>query len=63
SHNQQNSYIYLILIICTSPRLEPKRTTTGFTCEQCGITFDNKDDEQEHVKLEHSEHRPPSGCG
>jgi hypothetical protein len=42
--------------------LESKGITKGFTCERCGITFDNKDEEEEHVKLEHSEHRLPSGC-
>ena len=31
------------------------------TCHLCGITFRNKDEKEEHVKLEHSEHKQPSG--
>jgi hypothetical protein len=37
--------------------------TPRFTCEQCGITFDTNDEKDEHKKLEHSEHKPPSGVG
>jgi hypothetical protein len=31
------------------------------TCHLCGITFANKDEKEEHMKLEHSEHKQPSG--
>ncbi len=36
-------------------------TSSRFTCEQCGITFDSPADKEEHIKLEHSEHKTPSG--
>ena len=42
---------------------KPRKISSGFTCEQCKITFDNMDDKEEHIKLEHSEHRLPSGSG
>ncbi|MBA3751040.1 MAG: hypothetical protein H0X03_09170 [Nitrosopumilus sp.] len=38
---------------------EPSR----FTCEYCGITFDTSGEKEEHIKLEHSEHKEPSGVG
>lgn len=34
---------------------------TGHTCNLCGITFATKDEKEEHLKLEHSEHKQPSG--
>ncbi len=37
--------------------------SSRFTCEQCGITFNTNDEKEEHIKLEHSEHKPPSGVG
>lgn len=43
--------------------LESNYSLREFRCQQCGITFDNIDDEKEHIKLEHKEHRIPSGCG
>lgn len=43
--------------------LEFKNSIKGFACQHCRITFDNVDDEEEHIKLEHKEHRLPSGCG
>ncbi|HKR74984.1 MAG TPA: hypothetical protein VJR94_12830 [Candidatus Nitrosocosmicus sp.] len=33
----------------------------GHTCNLCGITFQTKDEKEEHLKLEHSEHKQPSG--
>jgi len=33
----------------------------GHTCTLCGITFQTKDEKDEHMKLEHSEHKQPSG--
>ncbi len=47
----------------TDSELESKNLKKEFACLQCGITFDNVDDEEEHVKLEHKEHKIPSGCG
>ena len=34
---------------------------SGHTCNLCGITFATKDEKDEHLKLEHSEHKQPSG--
>ena len=30
-------------------------------CEICGMTFTTQQDKEEHKKLEHKEHREPSG--
>ncbi len=30
-------------------------------CEQCGITFTNLQDNEEHMKLEHKEGKRPTG--
>ncbi len=46
-----------------SSTTESRAVSSGFTCEQCKITFDNMNDKEEHIKLEHSEHKPPSGSG
>lgn len=34
---------------------------SGRTCNLCGITFQTIDEKDEHMKLEHSEHKLPSG--
>jgi hypothetical protein len=36
-------------------------TLSDNTCHLCGITLANKDEKEEHMKLEHSEHKQPSG--
>jgi hypothetical protein len=36
-------------------------TSSDKTCHLCGITFANNDEKEEHMKLEHSEHKQPSG--
>ncbi len=36
----------------TGSELESKNLKKEFAFQQCGITFDNADDEEEHVKLE-----------
>ena len=46
-----------------SSELESKYLKKEFSCLHCGITFDNVDDEEEHDKLEHGEHKIPNGCG
>jgi hypothetical protein len=33
------------------------------TCEFCGLSFNTKEERDEHIKLEHSEHKQPSGVG
>ena len=39
----------------------PNKPSSDNTCHLCGITFTNKDEKEEHMKLEHSEHKQPSG--
>ena len=36
-------------------------TTKDVRCEVCGMTFTTQQDKEEHKKLEHKEHREPSG--
>ncbi|CAN5723483.1 hypothetical protein BH23THE1_BH23THE1_26010 [soil metagenome] len=38
-----------------------RKPSANNTCHLCGITFANKDEKEEHIKLEHSEHKQPSG--
>ncbi|MDQ6723595.1 MAG: hypothetical protein M3Z01_04950 [Thermoproteota archaeon] len=40
-----------------------KTTPSGFICEYCKISFTSQDEKEEHIKLEHSEHKQPSGVG
>ncbi len=40
---------------------KPGTANSGHTCNLCGITFQTKDEKEEHIKLEHSEHKQPSG--
>ena len=35
--------------------------TSKIPCEICGLLFDTVDIKEEHKKLEHVEHKPPSG--
>ncbi len=63
-----NHIIFILIsfkyyIIGTDSELESKNLKKEFACLQCGITFDNVDDAEEHDKLEHKEHKIPSGCG
>jgi Zinc finger, C2H2 type len=36
-------------------------TSSGFKCDQCGISFTTQQDKEEHMKLEHNEGREPTG--
>jgi hypothetical protein len=36
-------------------------TNSGLTCDLCGLTFQTREEKEEHIKLEHSEHKQPSG--
>jgi hypothetical protein len=40
-----------------------KTNPEEFTCEYCGLVFKSKGEKEEHIKLEHSEHKLPSGVG
>ncbi|HEY0580210.1 MAG TPA: hypothetical protein VGC75_05840 [Candidatus Nitrosocosmicus sp.] len=40
-----------------------KTNPAEFTCEYCGLVFKSKGEKEEHIKLEHSEHKLPSGVG
>ena len=37
--------------------------SSDLTCEHCGIKFSTLDEKEEHIKLEHTEHKRPSGVG
>ena len=38
-------------------------TDTKVPCDICGLLFDSSDIKEEHEKLEHVEHKRPSGVG
>jgi hypothetical protein len=38
-------------------------SSSKFSCEICGLTFNTENEKEEHIKLEHKEHQPPSGVG
>lgn len=40
-----------------------KSTSSKIPCEICGLLFDTIDIKEEHKKLEHIEHKRPSGVG
>ena len=52
--------MYIVIDMGTSPNPSDKPSSNN-TCHLCGITFLNKDEKEEHLKLEHSEHKQPSG--
>ncbi len=37
------------------------KTSSGFTCDHCGLSFNSQEEKEEHIKLEHSEHKQPTG--
>ena len=37
------------------------KPTSNNTCHLCGITLSSRDEKEEHIKLEHAEHKQPSG--
>ena len=37
--------------------------SSNLICEHCGIRFNNLGEKEEHIKLEHTEHKGPSGVG
>ncbi len=54
-------YNYRIIIDMGTPAEPFDKTSSNNTCNLCGITFANNDEKEEHMKLEHSEHKQPSG--
>lgn len=40
-----------------------KSRHSKISCEICGLLFDTVDIKEEHKKLEHIEHKRPSGVG
>jgi hypothetical protein len=40
-----------------------KTGSSQIRCEKCGLLFDSIGAKEEHVKLEHIEHKQPSGVG
>lgn len=62
-NNIFNAYIYnCCIVVDMGTSAEPtNKPSSDNTCHLCGITFRNKDEKEEHIKLEHSEHKQPSG--
>ena len=54
-------YSYRIIIDMGTAAEPSNKASSDNTCHLCGITFANKDEKEEHMKLEHSEHKQPSG--
>ena len=47
----------------TTENTENSSTYTKVPCDICGLLFDSPDIKEEHKKLEHVEHKRPSGVG
>jgi hypothetical protein len=43
--------------------VDSKSRSSKISCEICGLLFDTVDIKEEHKKLEHIEHKRPSGVG
>ncbi len=57
-----NAYLQLLYIIDMGTAAETSNNkASDNTCHLCGITFASNDEKEEHMKLEHSEHKQPSG--
>ncbi len=56
-----NIYIHIRACIIGMTTDQSGATNSGYTCNLCGITFQTKDEKEEHMKLEHAEHKQPSG--
>jgi hypothetical protein len=48
-------------VASASSSTDTKSTPSKIPCEICGLLFDTVDIKEEHKKLEHVEHKPPSG--
>jgi hypothetical protein len=65
---QKYYYIASIIIAVASETSTNNTTNTKsrlskVPCEICGLLFDTVDIKEEHKKLEHVEHKRPSGVG
>ena len=47
--------------ISTNTSTSGKSSPSKVACEICGLLFDTEDMKEEHKKLEHIEHKMPSG--
>ena len=47
----------------SSSNTSDKTGPSTIRCEICGLPFDTLAAKNEHIKLEHVEHIPPSGVG
>jgi hypothetical protein len=47
--------------ISTNTSTSGTSTPSKVACEICGLLFDTEDMKEEHKKLEHIEHKMPSG--
>jgi hypothetical protein len=54
---------YRSICLKVSGLMSTKSSSNTVSCEICGLTFNTVSEKEEHVKLEHKEHQPPSGVG
>ncbi|HJU58884.1 MAG TPA: hypothetical protein VJ583_03990 [Nitrososphaeraceae archaeon] len=47
----------------TNNNITNNKSRSKIPCEICGLLFDTVDMKEEHKKLEHIEHKRPSGVG
>jgi len=53
----------MIVVPEASTNINNKNRPSKLPCEICGLLFDTVDIKEEHKKLEHVEHKRPSGVG
>jgi hypothetical protein len=51
------------MAVVSEESTKTKRSPSKIPCEICGLLFDTIDIKEEHKKLEHVEHKRPSGVG
>jgi hypothetical protein len=56
------NFEYVIVVVASEPSTNSK-SRSKIPCEICGLLFDTEDIKEEHKKLEHVEHKRPSGVG
>jgi hypothetical protein len=53
----------VIMAVASEASTNAKSKISKVPCEICGLLFDTVDIKEEHKKLEHVEHKRPSGVG
>ena len=54
---------FVIILATPEASTNTKGRPSKISCEICGLLFDTVDIKKEHKKLEHVEHKRPSGVG